>query len=159
IAYFYQDHRKNQLDPHGCCLQEITSLPNPFLLWFGLIAVPVVGYLAWRERRKAYALIILTYLLQWLPWMRSPRITFAYHFYVDIPLICLCNAIVLQRVYQWAAQRGETGRRLGIAAVATTVLLIGAAFVYFYPILAATPMSWDAWHARMWFEKWVVGPG
>ncbi len=159
IAYFYQDHRANQQDPHACCVQEVTSLPNPFNMWFGLIAVPIVGYLAWRERRKAYALIVLTYLLQWLPWMRSPRITFAYHFYVDIPLICLCNAIVLQRVYQWAKERGEQSRLLGIAAVATTVLLIGVTFVYFYPVLSAMPLSWDAWHQRMWIDKWVVGPG
>ena len=159
IAYFYQDHRKNQSDPRGCCVQEITSLPNPFVMWLGLIAVPFVGYLAWRERRKAYALIVLTYLMQWLPWIRSPRITFAYHFYVDIPLIALCNAILLQRVYEWARTRGPNGRALGIAVVAAAVVLVGGAFVFFYPVLAATPISWDAWHARMWFGKWVVGPG
>ena len=159
IAYFYQDHRKNQSDPHACCVQEITSLPNPFSMWLGLIAVPLVGFLAWRERRKAYALIVLTYLMQWLPWMRSPRITFAYHFYVDIPLICLCNAIVLQRLYAWASSRGDRGRLAGMAAVAAVVVLVGGAFVFFYPVLAATPLSWDDWHARMWFQKWVVGPG
>ena len=52
-------------------------MPNPVMLWFGLLAVPLVGFLAWRERNKGYALIVLTYLLQWLPWMsrrasRSP---------------------------------------------------------------------------------------
>lgn len=159
IAYFYQDHRKNQADPHACCVQEITSMPNPFGLWLGLLSVPLVGFLAWRERRKAYALIVLTYLLQWLPWMRSPRITFAYHFYVDIPLIALCNAILLQRLYHYAASRGKNGRIAGIAAVVAVVLAIGGAFVFFYPVLAATPISWDAWHARMWISKWVVGPG
>ncbi len=159
IAYFYQDHRANQSDPHGCCVQEVTSMPNPLLLWFGLIAVPLVGFLAWKERRKAYALIVLTYLLQWLPWMKSPRITFAYHFYVDIPLICLCNAIVLQRLYRWSTSRGETGRKWGIAAVAATVVAIGVAFVFFYPILSAMPLPWQAWHERMWIDKWVVGPG
>ena len=29
VAYFYQDHRANQQDPKGCCVYEITSLPNP----------------------------------------------------------------------------------------------------------------------------------
>ena len=53
---------------------------NPMILWFGLICVPWVAVLAWRERNKGYALIVLTYLMQWLPWIRSPRITFAYHF-------------------------------------------------------------------------------
>jgi len=161
IAYYYQDNRTNKSDDHGCCVEEITSMPNPFILWFGLICVPIVGFLAWRERNKAYSLIVLTYLMQWLPWMRSPRITFAYHFYVDIPLICLCNAIVLQRIWEWAKTRGPSTKWAGGAAVAAVVLLIAFGFVYFYPILAAQKIPWDAWHARMWMinNKWVVGPG
>ena len=134
-------------------------MPNPFNMWFGLLCVPIVGFLAWRERNKAYALIALTYLLQWLPWMRSPRITFAYHFYVDIPLICLCNAIILQRIWEWAKARGPSTKWAGGAAVGAVVLIVAFGFVYFYPILSAEKIPWDAWHARMWIGKWIVGPG
>ena len=158
IAYFYEDHRKNPTDPKGCCIYEITSLPNPVILWFGLLCVPWVAVLAWRERNKGYALIVATYLLQWLPWMRSPRITFAYHFYVDIPLICLCNVIVLQRLLRWSKSR-ESARWVGAAGVAAYVAAAALGFVYFYPILAAYPISWDAWHQRMWFPTWIIGPG
>jgi dolichyl-phosphate-mannose--protein O-mannosyl transferase/Gpi18-like mannosyltransferase len=160
VAYFYQDHRANQSDPKGCCIYEITSMPNPAILWFGLICVPWVALLAWRERNKGYALIVLTYLLQWLPWMRSPRITFAYHFYVDIPLICLCNAIVLQRIWEWGKLRTERrGPLLGGLAVGACVAVTVGAFAYFYPILAAYPIAWNAWHQRMWIGYWVIGPG
>jgi dolichyl-phosphate-mannose--protein O-mannosyl transferase/Gpi18-like mannosyltransferase len=158
IAYFYQDHRNDPSNPNGCCVYEITSLPNPVILWYGLLSVPWVALLAWRERNKGYALIVITYLLQWLPWMRSPRITFAYHFYVDIPLVCLCNAVVLQRIWQWAQQRGST-RWLGNLSVGAYVAAAGLMFVFFYPILAAHPISWSAWHARMWFPTWIIGPG
>jgi dolichyl-phosphate-mannose--protein O-mannosyl transferase/Gpi18-like mannosyltransferase len=158
IAYFYQDRRKDNNNPNGCCVYEITSLPNPIILWFGLFCVPWVGVLAWRERNKGYALIVMTYLLQWLPWMRSPRITFAYHFYVDIPLICLCNVIVLQRLWQWS-QRRETVRWLGSLGVGAYVAAAALGFIYFYPILAAHPISWSAWHQRMWFPTWIIGPG
>ncbi len=158
IAYFYQDHRKDPANPQGCCVYEITSLPNPVILWFGLIAVPWVALLAWRERNKAYALIVLTYLLQWLPWIGSPRLTFAYHFYVNIPLICICNAVILQRFWQWA--QGRPGRRwVGGLGVGAYVAAAAAGFVFFYPILAAHPISWSAWHARMWFPTWIIGPG
>jgi dolichyl-phosphate-mannose--protein O-mannosyl transferase/Gpi18-like mannosyltransferase len=159
IAYYYQDHRKDQKDPKGCCVEEITSMPNPLIMWFGLIAVPIVGVLAWLRKNKAYALIVLTYLLQWLPWMRSPRITFAYHFYVDIPLICLCNAIVLQQLWLHFADKGEAQRRWTIGGIAAVVVLTAAAFVFFYPILAAVPITWNDWHLRMWFPTWIVGPG
>ncbi|HEY5425082.1 MAG TPA: phospholipid carrier-dependent glycosyltransferase, partial [Candidatus Tumulicola sp.] len=159
VAYFYQDHRVDPNDPKGCCIYEITSMPNPMILWFGLICVPWIGVLAWRERNKGYALIVLTYLLQWLPWMQSPRITFAYHFYVDIPLICLSNAVVLQRIWEWGRRRQARGAWLGGAAVGAYVAIAVGAFVYFYPILAAHPIAWNAWHHRMWFGYWVIGPG
>jgi len=25
--------------------------------------------------------------------------------------------------------------------------------------LAARPITWNAWHQRMWIDKWVIGPG
>jgi dolichyl-phosphate-mannose-protein mannosyltransferase len=148
VAYYYSDERKDQNDPHGCCVYEITSMPNPMILWFGLVCVPWVAILAWRERNKGYALIVLTYLLQWLPWIQSPRITFAYHFYVNIPLVCLCNAIVLQRI----------PRMRGIAVVACVAIVV-TSFAYFYPILAAHGITWNQWHQRMWIGKWIIGPG
>ncbi|MBV8197735.1 MAG: phospholipid carrier-dependent glycosyltransferase [Candidatus Eremiobacteraeota bacterium] len=158
IAYFYQDHRKDPSDAKGCCIYEITSLPNPVVLWFGLLCVPLVGVLAWRERNKGYALIVATYLLQWLPWFGSPRLTFAYHFYVNIPLICLCNVVVLQRFLRWAQAR-EGARWLGPAGVGAYVAAAAVGFVYFYPILAAHGIAWNAWHQRMWFPTWIIGPG
>ena len=135
-------------------------MPNPVILWYGLLCAPLVGALAWRERNAGYGLIVLAILLQWLPWMASPRITFAYHFYVDVPLICLCDAIVLQRFWQW----GRTHRHRGNAVMATIAAagyacIAAGAFAYFYPILAAQPIAWTAWHARMWFPTWIIGPG
>jgi dolichyl-phosphate-mannose--protein O-mannosyl transferase len=159
-AYFYQDRRSDPSDPTACCVYEITSMPNPIVLWFGLFSVPWVAVLAWMERVKAYALIVLTYLLQWLPWMKSPRITFAYHFYVDIPLICLCNAVVLHRLWRWAlAEERLAVRRIGQAFVISYIALAVGAFVYFYPILSAQPIAWSGWHQRMWFPTWIIGPG
>lgn len=158
IAYYYQDNRTNKNDPNGFGVEEITSMPNPINMWFGLFAVPAVGVLAWLRKNKAYALIVVTYLMQWLPWMGSPRITFAYHFYVNIPLICLCNAIVLQQL--WEAKKNDPqARRWAIGAIAGAVALIAVSFVFFYPILAAVPITWNQWHARMWIPTWIVGPG
>lgn len=160
VAYYYQDRRSDRNDPNGCCIYEITSMPNPAILWFGLLCVPLVGRLAWRRGDAGYAIVSLAIVLQWLPWMASPRITFAYHFYVDVPLICLCDAIVLQQFWEW----GRAHRHRGNAAMAAVVAVAYAgaavgAFVYFYPILAAAPISWTAWHARMWFPTWIIGPG
>lgn len=164
IAYFYQDLRTDKTNNTDCkpphCVYEITSMPNPLNMWFGLLCVPFVGFLAWYQKRKGYALIVLTYLMQWLPWMKSPRIAFAYHFYVDIPLICLCNAIALQWLWKKASSQDDpVVRGLAIAGISLVVACIVGAFIFFYPILADQPLSWNAWHARMWFPTWVIGPG
>jgi len=150
IAYYYKDLRNGSNNPKACCVAEVISLPNPLILWFGLLCVPFVAFLAWWQRNKAYALIVLTYLLQWLPWMRSPRITFAYHFYVDIPLICLSIAIALQWIWNECKSRGTVERTIAAAGITVYVAAVICAFIWFYPILAGTPIPWNAWDARMW---------
>jgi dolichyl-phosphate-mannose--protein O-mannosyl transferase len=158
VAYFYLDQRQDPSDPRQCCVSEVTSLPNPIVLWFGLFSVPFVAVLALRLRNKAYALIVLDYVLQWVPWAGSPRITFAYHFYVNIPLICLCNAIALQHLSRWSKL---ARKHLAVSTVSASVYvtMVIAAFIYFYPILSAHPITWNAWHERMWIDKWIIGPG
>lgn len=162
VAYYYsdersQDHTQSNPDKQ-CCIYEVTSMPNPFNLWFGLITVPLIGILAWRERNKAYALLVVTYLLQWLPWAKSPRLAWEYHFYVNIPLICLCNAIVMQRLWSWAQAHRGSAATIGRVAVIGIACVIVGAFIFFFPILSAWPLSYNAWHARMWFPTWVIGP-
>ncbi|GAA2422283.1 phospholipid carrier-dependent glycosyltransferase [Actinomadura vinacea] len=46
-------------------------------------------------------------------------------------------------------------RVVGAAAAGAFVLLVLANFAYFYPILAAKIMPYDAWLDRIWFKKWV----
>ena len=152
IAYYYHDGRADKHDDNAGPVSEILSLPNPVIMWFGVLSVPFVGVLAWLRRNKGYALIVLTYLLQWLPWMKSPRITFAYHFYVDIPLICLCNAIALQWIWnRWKDAPGPS-RAVAGAGIAIYVLAVAAAFAWFYPVLAGVGVPWNVWDARMWHQ-------
>ena len=157
IAYYWKDLRAgiNINNPNSCCVAEIVSLPNPLILWFGLICVPCIAFLAWREKNKGFALLVIAYLLQWLPWARSPRITFAYHFYVDVPLIILCNVIILQRIWNRETENPEARLfgRIGVCAYVAAVVL---AFIWFYPILAGIPIPWNDWWNRMWLKShWV----
>jgi dolichyl-phosphate-mannose--protein O-mannosyl transferase len=157
IAYYWKDLRPSLIanSPTACCVAEVISLPNPLILWFGLICVPIVAYLAWREKNKGYALLVLAYLLQWLPWSLSPRLAWIYHFYSNVPLIVLCNVIVLQRIWNsdFTDKNARLIARVGVCGYVCAVVL---AFAYFYPILAGTPLPWNQWNARMWLhEHWV----
>jgi Gpi18-like mannosyltransferase len=159
ISYYYHDFRTGIATQSGtaCCVAEILALPNPFVWWLGLLSVPFIGVLAWTERNKGYALLIVAYFLQWLPWIISPRIAFEYHFYPNLSIIVLANAILLQRVWRWrlAGDRGEwfTMPRLGVGVYALVVVF---AFIYFFPVLAGSHVTYDQWHARMWMPSWII---
>jgi Gpi18-like mannosyltransferase/predicted membrane-bound dolichyl-phosphate-mannose-protein mannosyltransferase len=152
ISYYYHDFRTGAALNNGaaCCVSEIIALPNPFVWWLGLLSVPFVGVLAYIERNKGYVLLVTAYFLQWLPWIGSPRIAFEYHFYPNLAIIVLANAILLQRIWNWRA--AELYGRIAVGAYAFFVVL---AFAFFYPILAGHPIPWDAWQARMWFRTWI----
>lgn len=130
----------------------ITSLPNPIILWLGLFTVPFVGWLAYRERNRAYALVVLTYLAQWLPWARSPRIAWEYHFYVNIPLICLCTAVAMR--WLWIHYRDWDARAVRVA-IAGYFGLVVLWFIYFYPILSGMTIPYASWMERMWLHTWI----
>ncbi|MBV8368161.1 MAG: glycosyltransferase family 39 protein, partial [Candidatus Eremiobacteraeota bacterium] len=135
-----------------CCVATIRALPNPFVWLFGLVSVPYVGWLAWAERNKGYALLIVAYLFQWLPWIGSPRLAFEYHFFPNLAIIVLANAIVLQRVWNYARERDLPYARYAVFAYAALVL---AGFVYFYPIVSGAPITWDSWAQHMWNPHWI----
>ena len=156
ISYYYTDFRSANLraDSTACCVAEILALPNPFVWWAGLVTVPTVALLAWFERNKGYALLVFAYLFQWLPWANSPRIAFEYHFYPNLSIIVLANAIVLQRIWKWRSSDGSfTPARIGVAVYLAIVVIL---FFYFFPVLAGVHVSWDAWHNRMWFNSWII---
>jgi dolichyl-phosphate-mannose-protein mannosyltransferase len=129
----------------------VYSMPNPLLLWSGLITVPLVGVLAVRERNRGYGLVVLAYLLQWLPWMFSPRIAFLYHFYVDIPLIAICTAVAMQRLYGWMTSRNPVAGRWMVGGY---IALVAIAFIYFFPILSSIQIPQSAWLQRLWLPSW-----
>jgi Gpi18-like mannosyltransferase len=157
ISYYYHDFRTGIAtdDPNACCVAEILALPNPFVWWFGLFTVPAVGVYAWLERNRGYALLVVAYFLQWLPWILSPRIAFEYHFYPNLAIIVLCNAIVLQKLWHWVPRGSENsfGPRLGVGIY---LAIVAWAFVFFYPVLVGQHVTWDQWHARMWIGRWII---
>jgi dolichyl-phosphate-mannose--protein O-mannosyl transferase len=158
ISYYYHDFRSGASanDPAACCVAEILALPNPFVWWFGLLTVPLVGVYAYFERNRGYALLVLAYFLQWLPWILSPRIAFEYHFFPNLALIILCNTIVLQKLWEWAPGGDTSARFLARLSVGIFLAVVVWAMWFFYPVLAGQHVTWEAWHARMWIGRWII---
>jgi predicted membrane-bound dolichyl-phosphate-mannose-protein mannosyltransferase len=160
ISYYYHDWRTGAAASNAaaCCVAEILALPNPAVWWLGLVSVPLIAFLGWRERNKGCVLLVTAYFLQWLPWIASPRVAFEYHFFPNLAVICLANGFLLQRV--WRLAEGSANRyswpRLAVWGYAA--LVVGL-FAYFYPVLAGSHVPWNVWDSRMWHwlmrNQWV----
>ncbi|MBV8602672.1 MAG: hypothetical protein JO359_13990, partial [Candidatus Eremiobacteraeota bacterium] len=159
ISYYWHDFRVGDAVSKGgaCCVAEIMALPNPLVWWFGLFSVPMMTWWGIVERNKGYLLLAGAYLFHWLPWILTPRIAFEYHFFPNLAIIVLANAVVLQRWWYEGGKpltwlRGIPENRLGIGIFMAAVL---ASFIFFYPVVAGTPITYDQWHSRMWLDNWL----
>jgi hypothetical protein len=161
ISYYYHDFRVGAAAQNGaaCCVAEILALPNPAIWWLGLISVPYIAYLAWRERNKGFAMLVTAYFFQWLPWIASPRVAFEYHFLPNLAVICIADAALLQRI--WNRARGDENPWASPRLVVYGFCLVAfLTFVFFFPVLSGMHVRWQDWDARMlhWLfrnNQWV----
>ena len=60
---------------------EIYDAGNLVVFWMGMPALLFAAVAAWRRRSLALTVIVLLFLVMWLPWARIDRATFQYHYY------------------------------------------------------------------------------
>ncbi|GAC1302493.1 MAG: hypothetical protein NVSMB21_00460 [Vulcanimicrobiaceae bacterium] len=160
ISYYYHDFRMGSAhdDPLACCVAEIIAIPNPAVWWLGLVSIPAIAWLGLRERNKGYLLLVVAYLFQWLPWASSPRVAFEYHFFPNLAIICLADAVLLQRIWARAAGVPQPFAWPRVVVGGYLALVVGL-FVFFFPVLAGLHVPWNVWDARMWHwlmkNQWV----
>ncbi|HEV2739591.1 MAG TPA: phospholipid carrier-dependent glycosyltransferase [Candidatus Elarobacter sp.] len=149
VSYYYKDFRAgiDAANSAACCVAEILALPNPAVFLLGLVSVPFTAWLAWRERNKGYALLVLAYVFQWIPYAFSPRIMWEYHFFPNLAVIVLCDVVLI----------GYVVRRLSWNTARWTLGVYGAVvvgmFAFFYPVLAGTKVTYAQWYERMWPDR------
>lgn len=150
-SFFYET-------PKGCgadsCSQEILALGTPFLWWLGTIAVIVVFGLGARSivlRRldPALTVIVTGIAAGYLPWFFfQQRTVFTFYAIVFEPFL------ILALVYCARSILNNYGR-VGEVTVIALFILIFFNFLYFMPLYLGDVITYDAWHARMWFASWI----
>jgi len=150
-SFFYET-------PKGCnaqsCSQEILALGTPILWWLGTIALLVslglwLRSIALRRIDPALTLIVTGMAAGYLPWFFFQRRT-VFSFYA----IAFEPFLILALVYCARLLINSYGRN-GEIVVATAVVLIALNFIYFLPLYLGDVLTYDAWHARMWFTNWI----
>ena len=142
----------------------ITLLGNPAVWWSGFISILIVMVKAVPSRfmKKLPKLEILArnqpsvewialfiavvFFFQWVPYVFISRITFIYHYYLNVPLLCLASAYLVSKC--WSSKLGKIAT---VALLAAVVIL----FTLFYPVISGMPSSTTSIENLKWFESWV----
>jgi dolichyl-phosphate-mannose--protein O-mannosyl transferase len=112
--------------------------------WLGLLSIPLLAVVGWHERRKSYLLLVAVYLFEWLPWAISPRkLTFEYHFFPNVAIIMIANALIFQRLTQWLFKLWNEGERQYVRLVCALLLspIVGALGYIGFSWFSATGMA------------------
>lgn len=118
----------------------VIFLGNPLIIWGGNVAVLYCAWLAFFKRSVISREVLLAYLVCILAWAIIPRkLSFFYYYYPAAIMLSLVLANALEKTkYRWIF-------------AATSV----AVFIYFYPIISATPIRPSTLWAWMWFSSWI----
>lgn len=78
------------------CVQAITSIGNPVVWWFAVVALVLVIWVAFRERDWRAWAILAGYAAMWLPWLQyTHRTIFQFYAVAFLPYVVLCAAFGL----------------------------------------------------------------
>lgn len=165
LSWFFQArptsfHYKSIEDgSQGCevakCSSAVTALGNPFIWWFGIIAVL---HQAWRwvgRRDWRSGAVLVGIAAGWIPWLiYLDRTIFTFYVVVFVPFVVMAVAMTIGSIVG-PSDATVTRRRTGTIAAAAIVVAMVLAGWWFYPIWTAEVIPYQAWHLRMWFSTWV----
>lgn len=140
---------------------SIITFGNPAVWWGGLMGLLATLWAATAGRSATRSndltqhsdnpgpvLLLISFAVQYLPWVLVPRGTYIYHYFPSVPFIILCTMWVLGRLY--------TRRpRLVKATTWVYLALAGALFIAFFPYASGirVPVWWL--ESMRWFPNWL----
>ncbi len=151
--------------PSSCgadsCSQEVLALGTPLLWWAGVIALGVVfglwiRSLLTRQFDSAVTIIVVGMTAGYLPWFFfQQRTVFNFYAIVFEPFVILAIVYCSKLILTGARAKSERAYRLAEIGLIGFVALIALNFIYFLPLYLGDVMTYEAWHARMWFASWI----
>jgi dolichyl-phosphate-mannose--protein O-mannosyl transferase len=124
----------------------VVGLANPIVVFAGEAAILAAVYRFLVRREREALIVAVAFFSQWLPWAVNPKgLEFSYYYFPSV--LCLGPALAL------VLFRGR-GRWRTVAALAFLVL-VGASFAFFLPVLASgIGVGPDAFAKRVWLPTW-----
>ncbi|BBZ02957.1 phospholipid carrier-dependent glycosyltransferase [Mycolicibacterium chitae] len=142
----------------GCgaasCVKAVMLVGTP-AMWF--IAVPVLGYAAWRAFVRCdwrYAVVLVGYCAGWLPWFADiDRQMYFFYAVAMAPFLVMAIALICGDIL-YKPTRNPERRTLGLVVVCCYVALVITNFAWLFPVLTGMPISQQTWHMQIWLPSW-----
>jgi len=130
-------------EPVDGAVRGILYLGNPAIMWGGLVAVAWLAWHWWQTGRRAAAGVASLWAGSLGIWAAIPKsLGFYYYYHLSGIFICVALATAFHL-------SGRVRERFWFGVVAV------AAFVWFYPIIAALALpDAQAFNRWMWFDSW-----
>jgi len=125
---------------------SIALLGNPAVWWVGFPAIILVTAIAVRKKIFECAFIVTFFFINWIPYMLISRITFLYHFYINVPLLCLASAYFINKYW-----KSKWAKIVSIIYFSIVAILFG----YFYVIISGTPAPDSVINSLKWLSGWI----
>lgn len=126
-VWYFVDYGKNTIG-------NIFASGNPPVFWIGTLSLLLTAWQAFKKRSYNLMVIVLGFLVFWVPWAFSPRIMFLYHFSPSVPFLSLSLGYQLSQMLK----NSQTKK---VAIVLLIMMLLG--FIFIYPFLVALPLPKD----------------
>ena len=139
-VWYFVDYQKEKI-------ANIFASGNPMVFWFGFVGLILTIWDYLKNRSEKLLVIILGYLVFWLPWSISPRIMFLYHYSPSVPFLSLALGYQLNKIYQ-AGQKN---------LLIFLLVLMFLGFVLMFPFLTGIPLPKD-WVKYFFYTNLTKNP-
>ena len=145
--------------PTGCgadnCVRSVLAVGTPALWWAFVPALLWMGWLVLSRRDWRASSVLAAFAAGWLAWFTIPgRTMFLFYMAPLVPFLVIGVTLALGGVLG-RARAGETRRLVGLLVVSGYLALVVIDFAWLWPILTGQLVTYDAWHARIWFPSWI----
>jgi dolichyl-phosphate-mannose-protein mannosyltransferase len=135
----------------------IALMGNPLVWWVGFACIIIILIVALfkiviavvkrLDHKIGFPAIFITifFFFQWVPYVFISRVTFIYHFYVNVPFLCLAAAYFISKYW--------SSKWVKVAAIAYFAGIV-ALFGLFYPVISGMPASQSWIDSLKWLNGW-----
>jgi len=139
--------------------ESIICMGNPAVFYTGAVAMTAVFVLLGRkylgrrhdelktEDQPAFAILAISFLTQYLPWVLVPRSMFIYHYFASLPFIILATMLTASLI---RSEKLQKALMLGLLLAALGL------FIMFYPYASGMTVTRSYMNFLRWFPNLPV---